>query len=153
MLFLITVATSIQIQLFGQSILRDQACSFCGKIHFFDINLLWGTISDSQITQPFFRGFYWKLADGWSLKDMITLSLVIIIQWICPPLVSIWQFLDYIIKMLIFSDYSPEIIFSEGKSCFYFKVLVNDVAPWILRVLLTMLFLQSWCLLKGSTDK
>ena len=101
----------------------------------------------------FFRGFYWKLADGCRLKEMHTFSLVIIIQWIYSLLVGIWQFLDYMLKMLIFDGCSPEILSSEGRSCFYFKVLVNDVAPWILRVPLLVIFLQSRCLLEGSTDK
>ena len=55
MFFLITVDTSIQIQFFDRSILRDRACSFLGEIHYFDIYLLWRTNPDSQITQPFFR--------------------------------------------------------------------------------------------------
>ena len=54
MFFLITVATYIQIQLFNESILRDQACSFCGKIMFLNITLLWGINPDSQLTQPYF---------------------------------------------------------------------------------------------------
>ena len=55
--FLITVATSIKIQLFGESILRDQDYSFWGEIRILTITFLRGTNPDSQITQPFFKGF------------------------------------------------------------------------------------------------
>ena len=51
MLFLVTVATSIQIQFFGEYILRDQACTLWGEIHYFNIALLWGNNPDSQLNK------------------------------------------------------------------------------------------------------
>ena len=106
---------------------------------------------DSHTTQINKKDIYWKLADGCRLKYMHTFYLVIIIQLIYPPLVGIWSLLDYMPRMLIFDDFSPDILSSEGKSCFYFKVFVNDLDPWILRLLLPMIFIQSICLLEGST--
>ena len=54
MFLLINVATSIKIQFFGETILRDQACNFWGEIHFLDIALLRATNPDIQLTQPLF---------------------------------------------------------------------------------------------------
>ena len=57
MLFLITVATSIQTQFSGAYIFRDQACSFLGGIHFLNIALLRGTSPDIQLNQLFLKVF------------------------------------------------------------------------------------------------
>ena len=123
------------------------------KFNFLKFTLLRGTNPDIKLTQTFFRDLYWKLANGCRLKKKHMFSLLIIIQWINSPLVGIWPFLDYMIKMIIFSDCSPKILSSEVKSCFYFKILVNAVDPWILRVPIPIIFLQSGCLLEESTDK
>ena len=53
MFSLIIVSTPIQIQLFDESILRDQACSFWGEIIFLNIILLRDTNTDIQLTQLF----------------------------------------------------------------------------------------------------
>ena len=57
MFFFITVATSIKIRLFDESILRDQAYSSLCEINILNITLLRGTNPDIQITQHFFKVF------------------------------------------------------------------------------------------------
>ena len=153
MLFLITVTTSIQTQFFNESILRYQACSFWGENHFLNITLLQGTNPDSQLIQFFLRNFYWKLANGCSLKEMHTFSLMIKIQLIYSPLVCLWPFLDYMLKMLILADCSPEIFSSEVKRNFYFKVLVNNDTPWMLRVTVPMIFFSLDASRKSARNK
>ena len=81
---------------------------------FFNITLLWGTKPDSQLTQTFsFRNFYWKLADGCSLKEIHIFSLVI--------LIVIWPFLGCMLKIIIFDNCSTDILSREYKSCFISK--------------------------------